>query len=590
MANFIAIVDPDPDRRAAFVRATEGTLALVPGLREGRVALGDCVVAWAAGTRAPIDVQADATTLTVLWGDALGTAPVGRVSAAAVADAWSTREREIPTAHDGFHAALHFDVRRGITMGGDVFGIFPLYYAVRGDTLLAGSSPELFRRHPLCPALVDDEGLVGLLLAYAPFRGRTMLRGVRRLPPRHALRWQAGTASEVLQYEIVGREGVAPATVRDQAEWLHQQYAAAVARHAPPALPVGMLLSGGRDSRLLCGHLGERATGMPALTLGRPGDYEARCARAVARTLRMSLTLYELPAAELPANAARQARWEQMGSSFGTTHTWSVVTPLGALPPRVLTGYLRESLDFRLPDPGFDAVFSSHFNRGFHADALRRLLRPPLRDLVDEAWLGLRAEYLASSHRADERPWRFQLSHYARTHPGSVPWRLAFGSWPVLPILDRALLDAIASVPLDTVAARRAQDLMLRERFPQLARLPLDRNSFDTEPLLPGRVRHRLNPAIVAARRLASRVGLTAGERERRYYYRAYDVNGDGWRRVRAAAEPSRDAIAPLFDMDEVRRWVPSPATRLAQTDAIHDGVRTKTLLGLMLWAADHLS
>jgi len=150
------------------------------------------------------------------------------------------------------------------------------------------------------------------------------------------------------------------------------------------------------------------------------------------------------------------------------------------------------------------------------------------------------------------------------------------------------LLDAIASVPLDTVAARAAQDRILRERFPRLARLPLDRNDFDTEPLLPSLLRHRMNQRIVAARRLASRVGLTTGERERRYYYRTYDINAHGWRGVRVAAEPHRDALAGIVDMDELRRWLPSPSFHIVQRDSIHDGFRVKTLLGLMLWAAEH--
>ena len=150
------------------------------------------------------------------------------------------------------------------------------------------------------------------------------------------------------------------------------------------------------------------------------------------------------------------------------------------------------------------------------------------------------------------------------------------------------MLNAIASVPLDTVAARAAQDRILRERFPRLARLPLDRNDFDTEPLLPTPLRRRMNQRLVSARRFASRVGLTTGERERRYYYRTYDINAQGWRGVRAAAESHRVALADIFDMDELRRWLPSPSLHIPQRDSIHDGFRVKTLLGLMLWAAEH--
>ncbi len=596
MANFIAIVDHDAPRRHAFLATVTPELAFVPELSIGSANNGDFAVVWASGMRAPVDVHSTAASITVLWGDALAepsvahgsSRPGARLRASEIADAWGAVNRAVPAAFDGFFAALHFSASEGVTMCGDVFGIFPLYYAACGDVLLLGSSPELFRHHPLCPPRLDGAGLVGHLLSFGALEGRTLLNGVQRLAPRCALRRTRTHARELCNFTIASASDVNPGSVRDQITMLDEQYAAAVARHAPDALEFGLLLSGGRDTRLLCGYLGARAEGLSALTLGRRRDYEARAAGSVARTLRMSHTVHALPSADLPMNARLQARWEQLGGGFSNVHMWSAIAPLRALPPRVLSGYLRESLEFRMPDSDFDTVFAGQFNRGFGEHALRRLLRAPLRELVDERQACMRATYLAAADRAEERPWRFRLGQYVRTHAGAVPWRLGFGSWPILPILDRTLLDATASVPLDTVNARAAQDSILRERFPQLAALPLDRNDFDTEPLLPTTLRHRANRAIVAARRFASRMQLTAGDRERRYYYRTYDINSDGWRRVREAAEPSRDALAAVFDMDELRRWLPPPNTRFVQRDAIHDGFRTKTLLGLMLWAAEH--
>ena len=592
MANFIAVVDPDATRRRAFLATAAPLLPLLPELRTGDALSGDFAVAWAAGSRAPVDVHSaaasDGTSVTVLWGDALAAAPTGRMAARDIAAAWGAADCAIPDAFDGFFAALHFDAQFGVTMGGDVFGIFPLYYASIGDVLLLGSSPELFRHHPLAPARLDAGGLVGHLLSFGALEGRTLLQGVQRLAPRCALRWSGGTVREIPNYVIPSASSQHAGSLNDQVMMLDEQYAAAVARHAPSGMDIGMLLSGGRDTRLLCGYLGGRAEGMRALTFGRRSDYEVRTASTVARALRMQHAVVALPSDDLPGNGLLQARWEHLGGGFSNVHMWSAIAPLRALPSRVLTGYLRESLDFRLPDSAFDAVFSSTFNRGFVDATLRRLLRAPLRDLIEARSTRMHAMYLATSEQAAERPWRFQLSHYARTHPGGVPWRLSFGAWPVLPILDRTLLNAIASVPLDTVAARAAQDRILRERFPRLARLPLDRNDFDTEPLVPSPLRHRLNHRIVSVRRWAAHVGLTAGERERRYYYRTYDINAQGWRGLRAAAEPHREAVDAIFDMDELRRWLPSPSLHIAQRDSIHDGFRVKTLLGLMLWAAEH--
>lgn len=603
MANFVAIVDPVPARRHAFLRAVRERIAPLPALRTGQVALGVFAVEWAAGANAPVDSFQDATTAAVVWGDAIigddaaelrRRAVQHRLDARGVATAWGGASGGIPQAFDGFYAALHYDIEGGLTVGGDVCGLFPLYYAVGDGVTIAASSPELIGRHSLFPASLDPEGLVGMLLSHGHLGGRTLHRRVSRLSPGCTLRSTATGIAEVPAFRITATASAMPSSFGDQVERLHAAWETAMARHAPTDVSMGVLLSGGRDSRMLCGYLGERARGMPALTLGRRSDYEVRCARQVARALGLRHEVAALAEPEQPANALLQARWEHLGTGFSNVHMWSALKPLGQLAPRFLTGYLREALDFVAPSPDFEALFASPYSRGFSAAQLRRLLDPSWHPVIDERLAVMRDAYERSSEHAVERPWRFQLVHYARTHPGGVPWRLSFASWPVLPILDRALLNTIASVPLASLANRRAQDAILREYFPSLARLSLDRNHHDTEPLLSGTLRHRINPLLVAARErrawLHRRLGRERSAAERRYYYRVYDIDGPGWRAVRHLAEPFRERLAPHFDLTEVSRWLPAPSQALHLADPIQDGFRPKTLLGLMLWAADHAS
>jgi len=585
MANFVAIVDPDTTRRLAFVKGVRERIAFLPGLTLGGISAGACSVVWAAGERAPVDMHADDGVASVVWGDAHAGSPSVRVSARELARLWSPACPSPPPAFDGFHAALRYDDDGGLTVGADLFGIFPVCYAEIGGTLLVGSSPQLFALHPLHPAVLDEGGLVGLLLAYGTLEGRTLLRHTRRLAPGCVLRWSRGVAAEVRNHRIVGLQGIRDWSFAEQVAFMHEGYQRAIARHLPPGDPFGILLSGGRDTRMLCGYLGERTRGVPAVTLGRDGDYEARCAASVARALGVLHRVVE-PSDAARANEAKlQARWEHLASGFSNVHMWSALEPLRELPPHFLTGYLRESLDFAGASTDFDTLFATSYQRGFLPGQLTPLLGPALRDLVAERWSAVRRAYEGSADDPEERPWRFQLVHYARTHPGGVPWRLAFASWPVLPILDRDLLSTIASLGVSAVSGRRAQDAILRDRFPALARLPLDRNDYDTEPLRPSVVRHRLNPYLVKARRTRARLlGRWHGEREARYYYRLYDVNGAAWRAIRMAAEPFRECLAGHFDMDALARILPPPTAEIPQRDVIHDGFRPKTLLGLMLW------
>lgn len=600
MANFVAIVDPAAERRRAFIHAVNERIALLPALTTGQMDLGAFAVTWAAGDRAPVTSFRDTEAVAVVWGDAMvdddqhsqdGAASV-RIDARRLATFWAPARSSTPPAFDGFHAALRYDTSHGLTVGGDVFGLFPLYYAAGADVTVVASSPELIALHPCFPAVLDREGLVGLLLVHACLGGRTLHRAVRRLQPGCALRSTEGRTVEVPNFRIAPSPSDVQLPFGEQVERLHVAHAAALARHAPPDVPLGVLLSGGRDSRMLCGYLGGQAHGMPALTLGRRRDYEALCAAKVARASHMNQRVDALPESNRPADAELQAGWEHLGTGFSNVHMWSALEPLRALPSRFLTGYLRESLELAVTSVDFDALFASPYNRGFSAPQLRRLLHPSWHGVIDERVAAMRETYMQSSDSAEERPWRFRLAHQVRTHAGGVPWRLSFASWPVLPILDRALLNTITSVPLSQRANRRAQEAILKGHFPSLARLPLDRNQHDTEPLLPGRLRHWLNPMIVAARerraRLALRMGRDRSEAERRYYYRVYDIDGPGWRAVREMADPYRERLADHFDMGELGRWLPAPSVTMSLSDPIQDAFHPKLLLGLMLWAATH--
>src|SRR5688572_9295721 len=113
---------------------------------------------------------------------------------------WDSRMGASPPAFDGFHAAFRYDSLHGLIVGADLLGFFPVYYAARAGTVIVGSSPELFRRHPSFPPRLSRAGLTGLLLTHAPFDGAGLLEGIRRLPPGYALVWRNGSEpAEVLQ-------------------------------------------------------------------------------------------------------------------------------------------------------------------------------------------------------------------------------------------------------------------------------------------------------------------------------------------------------------------------------------------------------
>lgn len=137
--------------------------------------------------------------------------------------------------------------RQELFLARDRLGIKPLFYAVRGSTLLFASEPKALLAHPDVASEVDDEGLAELLVM-GPLRtpGCGVFRGVDELRPAYALRFgQAGP--RVWRYwQLESRIhaddlDTTTARVRSLLEDI-------VRRQLVSDVPVCTLLSGGLDS------------------------------------------------------------------------------------------------------------------------------------------------------------------------------------------------------------------------------------------------------------------------------------------------------------------------------------------------------
>jgi len=602
MANFVTIVDPDAERRTRFIETVKPLLSLVEGLQVASCTIGDFCAIWASQEETPISQVADEAGAAVIWGDAISGAESERLDAARLRDLW----RKDPALHlppplEGFHAAVAYHPGSGVVVGADLLGLFPVYYYTVGEVLLVGSSPELFRHHPAFRTGLDLAGLVGILLTMHSFDGRTLLQGVRRLAAGRLLVWRSGSPpQEVEQFTLPVSDRYFHLPFQAHVRLLHQALEAAAVRHAPPNGRYGLLLSGGLDSRMLAGYLRGDGVAPVALTLGLPTDIEVRCAIPVARTLGFEHHIVDVAFEQYPQYADLQARWEHMANGFNNIMNWGVYPYLRALAPRIVVGYLMDSIvggshiHWAYSPTDNTMSFERFFDRinrwGIRPGVLQRLLRREVfGDLVQETVARIREVYEGYADLESQRAWCFDLHHRQRFHVGGGTWALSFGAWPVLPAVDRQVLETVGAMPAATLADRHAQQELLCRRFPRLARLPLDRNAYDTEPLCP-RLRHLL------VRGLSRQLGLHrlhwSWERrngERRYYYRLYDINGPGWVAVRRRAEPYRERVGHLFNQEVLTEILPGPDQPLQVRDGIIDASGAKSLLGFLLWSKDHL-
>jgi asparagine synthase (glutamine-hydrolysing) len=597
MANFVVCVDPDSDRRRKFMHAAKARLAPFPGLARGSAAGRDCEVAWAISPRAPFSHVADTGGTGILFGEMIG-ADGKRLSATEVRERWSepslTRDA---AASDGYYAACVQTVDGRLLVGGDLIGMFPIYYYQSSNVLLVGASPETFALHPSFRAAFNPVGLTGILLTNGLFEGASLWSGVKRLDPGHLLVHEVDAQAKELRYfDIPITDRYLDLSFSNHLDLLDKAMADAVNRHAA-AETQGILLSGGLDSRTIAGYLnrtgGARKT--VALTLGTPTDLEVRCASTVARSLGMRQQVKELDSARYVEYASLHTTWEHCAAGSSLLMQWGLREMALDLPPTIISGL---GLDWVLgghaptvPNLSFESFFEYSNAWGLAPSRLAALLRPDVFSDASAATLDrMRKEYAGYSDVESRRAWCFALYHRQRFHIGSEAWRLTFAGWPAVPATAGALIQLGAGLPPATAADRRAQYELLRTRFPDLASLPLDHNSNDTTPLQP-RLRWLLRDALATRvqRLRRKRTGNGKPAPERRRYYRVFDINGAGWRAVRREAETCRTLAYDFFDKKAFDELLPPPDADIRSRDGIADVGGVKSVIGFLLWARDHL-
>jgi len=593
MSNWLVVFDEDGDRRAAYTAKVKSIVAPISDLNIALHSGNGWSVVWAAAKSAPVDFDSSSDGAAVVWGEARDSD--GELqSAATVRTAWRNGAL---AQWDGFYtaAAIHED-EKNLTVGADLLGIYPVYYWTDGKGIvLVATSPELFRNHPCFTAEFDISGLIGILLSNGLIDGQSLWRNVRRLTPGKCLRVNGTHVREEEAYRVSLELNAVDLPFSGHVEQLHESVKAAVKRHAPAGRSYGLLLSGGLDSRLLAGYLAEQNAQIRPLTFGQSRDVEMRCAKAVTKALGLSHYTTEVPDKAYAEAAQRLARWEVMAAGFNGVPEWGMHEAIGNLSDRVVTGHIFDGVIGGIhigwaynPDNGqmgFDKLLPTILAWGFKPDGLKSLLIPEVHNIVDEVMSRLRQEYDGVADNEQYRAWLFDLQHRQRFHVGSAIWPISFAAWPVMPFLDRDVMAVSAAMPSSSIADRRAQIALLVRKFPQLAQLPIDRNSYDMLPFSP-----RLSDLLARSFRyradgIKNRIrGIFGMSRpEHVYYRRLYNINSAGWRSVRQLAEPYRDQLPNIILKEALNKFLPDAGELVHVNNPVKDTSNAKLLLGLAL-------
>ena len=199
----------------------------------------------------------------------------------------------LPLLNGMFAFALWDAPRRRLLLARDRFGIKPLYVADLGPRvgLLFASEPRALMASGRVDDAIDLQAHHDYLaLNYVP-GGRSILRGVRKLKPAHALCWQDGALDE-LRYWKQTFHSEAPTRPPDfvaAAAQTRERVLDAVRRRLVSDVPVGMFLSGGLDSTavlMAMSELGSAPVKAFTIRFDEPGFDESPHARRAAAHFR----------------------------------------------------------------------------------------------------------------------------------------------------------------------------------------------------------------------------------------------------------------------------------------------------------------
>jgi len=575
LANFIFVIDPDDQRKYSFIDKARSMIAAVEGLTISSCSNNDFAAIWAAGDWTPISQVNDQEGTAMIFGDAIKESGPERLTAMELRHLWMNLK--FPEALDGFHVALTYCPEKELTVGADLLGLFPVYYYVSDEVSLIGSSPGLFQLHPSFKASLNPEGLVGIFLTKCILDGQTILSGVKRLRAGYLLKCGAGKQpEEILQFKFPVSERYFGLTLAEQIEVIHQTFDEAISRHVPKNRKHCLLLSGGLDSSLLGGYLRNNARDPIAVTEGIPTDNEMKCATSMAELLGFEHVKFDIGYQGYSRFAELSTTWQHVLDGFLVLPTWGFYPYLRRISPRIISGFLGDGvfgsiIHWAFPKRGkpasFDAYLRGLGNWSFRPATLRKLLKDEnARSLVDDVLRKTREVYENYDGQDFQRVWSYGLNHINRFHDGAGLWTLSFGSWPVLPFVDRKILEVLGGMPIEAMIDRCLEKELFKRKFPNLASLPLSSNYFGTIHLVPTFLQ-RITDQIYGSDGIWRyeplrdiRTALILALKGKRRYWRrtATGFDNPGWREVRKLVEPHFKGPLPLLDPKKIQDLVPS--------------------------------
>ncbi len=235
----------------------------------------------------------------------------------------------------------------------DRFGQKPLFYAQEGDRIAFASGPQALVALPWVSDELDLTGIHDYLeYQYVP-EPRSVYRGIGKLPPHCYAVWKGGDMDMHSYWSpFVGDGDKEDVGYREAAMNLRTSLQSAVARRMVADVPVGMFLSGGMDSGLICA-LAQQCSEQPVRTfsIGFPEQkYDERhIAERIAHRLGTEHHCKEVNPGDFRYIQKIARRFEEPFADASM------------LPTALLSAFTRQHVKVALSGDGADELFGGYY-------------------------------------------------------------------------------------------------------------------------------------------------------------------------------------------------------------------------------------
>lgn len=169
----------------------------------------------------------------------------------------------------------------------DRLGVKPLVYVHRNREIAFASTIDALRSAGLTGE-VDPEAVLTFLEYGFVADDQAIFEGVHKLPPATILEWRNGKCAEHC-YWSVPTEGQSPISFEDAVDRSEELLIESVRLRLTADVPLGVLLSGGVDSTLICWAMAKLNANITAFTVATPGDAEDETSAAAETARRIGI-------------------------------------------------------------------------------------------------------------------------------------------------------------------------------------------------------------------------------------------------------------------------------------------------------------